>query len=536
MKPLIIILLVLLFSISTSAQKVWPSSLILVPEKTNFEETSTYADVMKFLNDISLHSKEVVVTSMGKSHEGKDIPLAVLSREKHITPERANETNKLIVYIQGNIHAGEVEGKEVLMMFMRDILLGDKNYLLDNMVLLFAPIYNTDSNDKIDIGTRPSQENSPLKAGIRVNSQGLDLNRDGIKIEANETKALFNTVINRWDPQLFVDLHTTNGTWHAYSLTWAPSYAYAGEHGTSEYTVNTMLASITKNVFDKYGLRFGPYGNYSLRDGWPIKNFYTYNHHPRYLINQFGLRNRMAILSEAFAHERFYQRIHATYVFVDEILHFAHANGNTIKSINQQAEHNAIENVVKNAGKAKKGIRYRMISKEKINDFITYDYIATKDSTDKITYFRSGNIVTLKDVNYFGQFEATLESTIPQGYIIPAAFSDIAEHLMRMGVHVEKLTQAIHVKGEQFVVSSITQATNVFEGHHMTTVEGQYKSATKKFNKGDYRIRMDQPLTNLIFYTLEPQSDDGFVTWNFFDTYLRDKKNKSIYPIFKYYP
>jgi murein tripeptide amidase MpaA len=90
--------------------------------------------------------------------------------------------------VQGNIHAGEVEGKEVTMMLMRDILLGKKSYLLDNQVILIVPIYNTDGNDKMAKGLRPTQENSPLETGERENGQGLDLNRDAIKMEAPETQ------------------------------------------------------------------------------------------------------------------------------------------------------------------------------------------------------------------------------------------------------------------------------------------------------------------------------------------------------------
>lgn len=210
------------------AQQQWPDDLILTPEKSEFVKTSTYAEVMSFLNAIKSKSSNIQVISMGKSLEGKDIPVAVLSNPPIKSAEEASLSGKPVIYIQGNIHAGEVEGKEAVMMLMRDILLGNKKYLLDNQIILFAPIYNTDSNDKMEKGRRPSQEDSPLEVGIRENSQGLDLNRDGIKMEANETNGLFQNIINVWDPQVFVDIHTTNGTWHAWNLTWAPSYHYAG--------------------------------------------------------------------------------------------------------------------------------------------------------------------------------------------------------------------------------------------------------------------------------------------------------------------
>ena len=187
---------------------------------------------------------------------------------------------------------------------------------------------------------------------------------------------MIQNIVTAWDPQMTVDLHTTNGTWHAYSLTWAPGYLYAGQPGPYEYTNGTILPYITQQVKEKNDLYFGPYGDYNTREAWPPKAFYTYNHHPRYIINQFGLRNRMSILSEAFAHERFYQRINTTYTFVNEILDYCNKNAATIIRINKEAENAAIKNVIDNAGKIQKGVRYKMVPTAKpLNHFKTYDYV-----------------------------------------------------------------------------------------------------------------------------------------------------------------
>lgn len=528
----------LVLSISAHAQQQWPESLILTPEKTDFVKTSTYAEVMQFISAITPMAPNAHVISMGRSPEGKDIPVVILASSKITTPAEAVATGKPVIYVQGNIHAGEVEGKEAVMMLMRDILLGNKKHLLDNQIILFAPIYNTDSNDKMEKGRRPSQEDSPLEIGIRENSQGLDLNRDGVKMETPETQGLITNIVTKWDPQMFVDLHTTNGTWHAYSLTWAPSYHYAGEVGPYDFVNNRMLKDITKTVNQKYGLFFGPYGDYDLREGWPLKNFYTYNHHPRYLVNQFGLRNRMAILSEAFSHERFYQRIYSTYAFVTEILEYTNSHAKEIVSINKKAEEDAIRNVKENAGKVKKGVRYKMVSNETLNDFRTYDYVSTKGADGKLTYKRAGNVVTYDSVKYHGTFQAEVESTLPRGYIIPAEFSSIAEHLRRHGVRVDRLSKAGSYKGEAFEVTELKKSQRKFEGHFMATLSGEFKQQTRKAKKGDYVVDLAQPLANFVFYLLEPQSDDGLVNWNFFDSYIEKQKadNKTVvYPVFKYY-
>lgn len=525
--------------LTARSQQVWSDDLIITPEKSNFEKTSTYADVMNFINAIKNKSPYIQVSSIGKSPMGKEIPLVILANPAISTPEQAKASGKMITYVQGNIHAGEVEGKEVVMMLMRDILLGKRADLLNNQVILFVPIYNTDSNDKMAKGLRPSQENSPLETGERENSQGLDLNRDGIKMEAPETQGLIQHVINEWDPQMSVDLHTTNGTWHGYSLTWAPSYLYAGEPGTYHYTNDVMLPAITNRVKEKYGLFFGPFGDFSAREGWPLKNFYTYNHHPRYIVNQFGLRNRMAILSESFAHERFYQRIYSTYSFVTEILDYCSHHGKDIMRINQEAETAAIKNVLENAGRIKKGVRFKMVpAAKKLNGFRAYEYTSfTKPDGGKILV-KNGNITTYDSVNYYGAFKDTVQSTVPRGYIIPASQQAIVDLLKKQGAKVEQLEQPVKISGESFMVEKLTRSTRKFEGHNMASAEGHTEMAVKTFAKGDYKVDLAQPLANLIFYILEPQSDDGLLTWNFFDTYLDESgvNTKPVeFPVFKYY-
>jgi hypothetical protein len=540
MKKILFPCLLLLASLVHSQQRTaWPEALMLTPERSNFEKTSTYDDVMQFLQRIQPMSPLMHLTTLGKSPMGKDIPLVILSKDRIQTAAQAKASGKMVTYVQGNIHGGEVEGKEVVMMLMRDILLGNARHLLDSQIILFVPIYNSDGNDKMAKGLRPTQENSPLETGERENGQGLDLNRDGIKMEAPETQALMQQVINQWDPQMSVDLHTTNGTWHAYSLTWAPSYQYAGEPGPYHFTNDVMLPAITKKAKDKYGLFIGPYGDYNLREGWPVKNFYTYNHHPRYLINQFGLRNRMAILSEAFAHERFYQRINSTYAFTKEILEYCNSHATEIKKINREAEQAAIRQVLTQSGKMKKGVRFKMVpAKQKLNHFRTYDYNAFTKADGSISYVKTGRIVKYDSVNYYGEFKDTVQATLPRGYIIPASMSLLAEHLKRQGANVQILEKDEQYSGETFTIDKFTRATRKFEGHFMASAEGRFAPAVRSFHKGDYRIDLAQPLANLIFYMLEAQSDDGLLVWNFLDNYLEAQQVNSKpveYPIFKYF-
>ncbi len=535
----LLICIFLLTGLHLGAQE-WDKKLLTTPELSVYRKTSSYADVMAFIDAVKEGSSNVTQLSLGTSLEGKDIPVLVLAEPRINTPEEAKASGKPVIYVQGNIHSGEVEGKEVVQILMREILHGDKKYLLENQIIMFVPIYNTDSNDKMEAGRRPSQEDSPREVGIRANSQGWDLNRDGIKMEAVETQGLIKNIIVPWDPTLFVDLHTTNGTWHGYSLTWAPSYHYAGEKAPYDFTWNRILPAVTQKVKDDYGVHLGPYGYYFTRqEGWPIKSISTYNHHPRYLVNQFGLRNRMAILSEAFAHERFYQRINSTYAFVREILEFTNKNGKEMMAINAKAEADAINFVKEQGGKASKGVRFKKVPQEKpIDKYRTYNYTSYTNEKGQTSYVRKPEIVELDNIIDYSAFEATKSAIVPKGYIIPAEFANIAEHLRNHGVTVTELKKTVRVKGETYKATGLTKARRRFEKHFMATIEGGFEADSRKFKKGDFMVDLAQPLANLIFYMLEAESDDGLVTWNFFDTYFEGKglgENTVEYPIYKYF-
>ena len=193
------------------------------------------------------------------------------------------------------------------------------------------------------------------------------------------------------------------------------------------------VPQVTQQVAEKDDVHLGPYGYFfTRREGWPIKSIYTYNHHPRYLVNQFGLRNRMAILSEAFAHEKLYQRMNSTYAFVREILEHTHQNGKEMMRINAEAEQAAINLVKEKGGKVTKGIQFEMVAlDEPIEKYRIYNHMTTTNEKGQKTIIRKPEIIDLKNITNYSAFKATTEAVLPKGYLIPAKFKDIVEHLKR---------------------------------------------------------------------------------------------------------
>ena len=509
-------------------------AMMTAAELSNFERTSTFAEVLSVVDALQASSallhRETLVTSL----EGKNVPLLVLADPPVRTPEEARASGKLVVYIQGNIHGGEVEGKEASLIAMREILHGDKQHLLENQIVLFLPVYNSDGNDQMSDDSRDSQEMSPLLAGQRT-AHGYDLNRDGMIIDTLETAALYANLIQRWDPDLLVDLHTTNGTWHGYSLTYAPAYHTAGDAAPSDYTSDVMLPAIRQSIKEKFNLDFNWYGGFDYRD-WPPTELRTYHHAPRYLTNNMGLRNRMAILSETFAHDRFYKRVHAANAFVNEILEYANTHAGEIREINRQADARVVEKIANNAGSYQNGVQFEMVALEEPLDLLSYKYIPYTADDGSQKFVRSSEIVEIKGVQNFNAFKAIKSATVPVAYVFPAELEALAGKLDQHGIQVSTLEQDQEFDGESFKVTEIEKQNFVQNNHRNSRLVGAFEPESKDFSAGDYYVAMDNRLANLIFYLLEPEADDGLAYWNMFDDYLErglENANSVDYPVFK---
>jgi len=173
-----------------------------------------------------------------------------------------------------------------------------------------------------------------------------------------------------------------------------------------------------------------------------------------------------------------------------------------------------------------------------IRNFRTYDYIPFKKEDGTKSIVKTGRITHIDKVNYYADFKDTVNALLPRGYIIPAALDSIVQQLKLMGAKVEQLERKTEFKGEEFIIEKFSKANRKFEGHQMASAEGKFVAKTFTAEKGDYMVDLAQPLANLIFYALEPQSDDGLLTWNFFDHYLNTKgvtTQPVAYPVFKFF-
>ena len=505
-----------------------------VPEKTDYRDTSKYADVMAFLDAIDKASDRVHLTTMGTTNEQRAIPLAVIGAPG-ASPQAVAGTGKLRVYIQGNIHGGEVEGKESAQMLLRDLAAGRHDDWLQSMVFLIAPIYNADGNERFALNNRGPQYGPMGGQGQRPNAQGLDLNRDHMKLDSPEARAVAKLMTD-YNPHVALDLHTTNGTRHAYHLTYSPPLHPGTDPGIVDLLRKQWFPFVTKAVRDKYGWEYSYYGNVgggrgggrrgagaAPADAAPAaaeRRWETFDHRPRFNNNYIGLRNRFALLSEAFAYLTFQDRILATNRFIEESLTFARANADRIRKATEAADR------VRLVGE-------RLPLRAEMQNTGTVEVLMGEVSEEKHPV--DGHIMNLrKDVKTpetmldYLTFKGLEPERVPSAYFVPASLTQALDRLKVHGVVMTPLKSATKVPVEEFRIDSSVAAATAFQNHNERTLTGAWVPAERELPAGTLKVELTQPLGRLAFYLIEPRADDGLVDWNLLDEALKDAK---VYPI-----
>lgn len=499
-----------------SVQAQGTADLRTAPERTEYRETTRYADVVAFMASAAMASPVIALDTMGYTFEGRALPMAIVSRGlSNTSAEAVRASGKTIVYLQGNIHAGEVEGKESLLMLLRDFAYGRNLQLLDSLVLLVVPIFNADGNERVTLTNRGTQHGPIGGMGTRANAQGLNINRDHTKLDTPEARSMA-LLMTHYDPHLGVDLHTTNGTRHAYYLTYSPPL-----HPNTHPAIITLLREdwlpwLTQTLKQKYDWDYYYYGN--VQGQGDARGWYTFDHTPRFNNNYIGLRNRFAILSEAYSYATFADRIRATSRFVDEILQYAYRNATLIRRATEQADRASVVG-------QQLALRATYERSPQPVEILMGAVTEERNPYSGATILRRADVRTPQQMYEYGTFRATETDVAPARYVITERIPAVLSNLEGHGVRYEVTSAAMTLQAETFRVDSTRIATNESEGHRARTVFGSWQSAgAVTVPAGAIVVSMNQPLARLIFTLLEPRSDDGLVTWNYFDRWIEGNR------------
>lgn len=489
-------------SVAAFQASAWPKTQA---ELSGYAKTSSYPEVMRFLYDLEARNPPFRRTSLATSTGGKDIPLLIVHANPNITPAQARLQRKPVVYIQANIHAGEVEGKEAVLALLRDWTNNPKAELLRNLVLVVVPIYNTDGNDNWGPNktNRPHQD-GPDPVGRRENGQGLDLNRDCMKAATPEMQGVLSNVYNVWDPDVIMDLHTTNGTRHGYVMTYSPGLNPTCDKDVMSYTRDNLLMRIRKRMDRERGWKFFDYGNAETRNGKQV--YASFGAEPRYVTNYASIRNRIGILTEAASFQPFQLRIETTYVFVKTILDELNRDRRKVVDLIQRANQRWME-IASSKPMPQLAVRYELESRGQEEVLLEINRKPEEiDPMKAPTEFRKVRMPILD------RFKGSRFVTAPRGYLVLNRETRVLELLQRHGI-----TSRPNPRGgwESIAPETIEVARNAFQGVRMVTLTVKPAGLFRGDQSGgEYTyFPLGQPLGLLAFHLLEPESPDGVVAW-----------------------
>jgi len=522
----------------------WPEKFLTIPEKTDFVRTADNREVLEFIDVLRWNSDKVQVMTVYISPLRNVCPAVVLANPRITRPDEAAKSGKTVIFLQGNIHPYEPEGKEALLMLAREILFGRMAKLLDDLIIIICPNFNVDGNDTLSLS-----EGTPHFVGSGENSQGLNLNRDAVRVDTVEIGGLYRTIFNRWDPTLIFDAHMMGWVQHGYANGYMHCTVPAAAPGPRDYVFDKLFPAVRNAVRVNFGLEIFTHGGTDRK--WPPTVWgpgeAIWSTEAKFVANAYGLRNRMSILAETPGHESFERRIYAHFALIGEVLRYAAAHGPEMRDVCRRADEDVVEAVKTKAesGQLRNWLAGKYESLGKI-DILMYKergwpgLIPGTSVIQRMPESRRGAPEVVKGVEFMTKVVGTASAAMPRGYLIPAEYDFIAEKLRTHNVKVEVLAEPVKVSGEEFVIDKIERGHGGdYSVTNMVKLSGGFApSPVKEFPAGTFRIDLAQPMANLTFYLLEPQAADGFVGSGVFDAVFKDLGADSrsiVYPVFKYY-
>jgi hypothetical protein len=500
-----------------------PPEWLTGAEASGYRSTFSHAETLAFLERVAAASPMVDVTTFGRSAQGRDLPLVIVSSDGLFTPEEARASGRPIVLIQSCIHPGEVDGKSASLAMLRDLALGRPGLLDDAGVVLFAPIYNADGHERVSPYNRANQNGPVDGMGFRTTTAGLDLNRDHVKLDSVEAQALARLVTS-WRPHLHVDNHVTDGSRHHWILTWshaeapqlaAPLDAWLDEH----------FPRVTGRLAER-GHANGPYASLLDRTD-PTQGINSSVAGPRYSTGYFTLRNRISILVEMYAYAPFEERVHANRAFLEELLAEIAASGADLVAAVKAAEDRTVAAGAPDADPSHVVLNWRTIDS---GDTVAFPVCRHEMSPSVVTgrdllTYRCADDDPIPQVPWWHRPEAAATRDRPRGYFVLPGYTAVADRVRAHGLRIETVAVPVELEVETFRVAAPQLADSSYQGRvGIRDMELTVGHETVTIPEGTLWIPADQPDFELAVQLLEPDAPDSLLRWGFLHTVFERKE------------
>lgn len=478
--------------------------------------TATYDETIAFYKNLSAEYEQARFIEAGSTDVGKPLHLLILSKDGLFTAEEARKAGKQILFINNGIHPGEPEGIDASMMLTRDLL--KRNALPSNLVICVIPVYNV--GGMLNRGVTRANQNGPDQYGFRGNARNFDLNRDFIKTDSRNSYS-FQKIFNEWDPDVFMDTHTSNGADYQYVMTLIETQIDK-LHPDLMGSIQGLTADLYERM-EKVGYGMVPY--VSFRRGTPESGIVSFMESARYSTGYASLKHTMGYMPETHMWKPYWQRVRSTYHLLEGLVESVGERAPEIAQIRSDLKQKVKTQVEFPLNYVVDTTRYETI------DFHGYESGEKASDVSGLPrqYYDRSKPFT-RPVRYYNRYVPTLTVRKPMAYIIPQGWEDVIDLLKLNGVQMHRLKKDQQIELEMYYLTSFNTLSAPFEGHYVhSNVQVQPAVQTIACYEGDYVVIMDQEQNRYIVETLEPQSLESFFNWNFFDSVLAQKEGFSPY-------
>jgi len=483
-------------------------------EQTGLAETPRYDQTMAWLRELVEASPRLHWTTIGASAQGRAIRMIIADADGAASPGELDRARKPVLLAHAGIHSGEIDGKDAGLMLLRDMTVrGKRDELLEACTLLFIPILSPDGHERFSAYSRINQR-GPAEMGWRTNARNLNLNRDFAKLETRELQAVVE-VIEAWQPDLYVDLHVTNGADYQYDIT----YGWNGEHAWSPAIAGWLNESFRPAVdagLREWGHLPGPLvftmNGRDMSAGMP-----EWTASPRYSNGWGDARHLPTILVENHSLKPYRQRVLGTYVFLAAAMQVL---GERFEALREAvaSDRNPAPQRVTLAWQPEPEDQRQEVEFAGVRSEL---HLSAVSGAPTVRWTGQPETMRIPLVE-FTRPQVTVKR--PPAYFIPAQWSGIAAKLSEQGVAVDSLEHARTVAVERYRLSEaeLDAGNTPFEGRaRYTAGEPETETVEVELPPGSFRVDTDQPLGTLAVLLLEPQSPDSYFQWGYLDEILQ---------------
>ncbi len=492
-----------------------PNDLLTRSETSEYRETGVYAESVEFARKLENQSRWVRVQTIGKTPQGRDMILIVVSKDGAFTPEAARKTGKAVVFIQNGIHSGEIAGKDASSMLLRDIVI-NKRFAswLDHTILLVLPVFNIDGHEKRSPYNRMNQ-NGPAEMGWRTTAQRINLNRDYLKADAPEMRAFIKTY-TAWLPELLIDNHVTDGADYQYDMTLGvPTeqeiWPTVGEWSRRFLTDVMVALERDGHVVARYA---EPVDYADIRKGLEAGGA-----PPRFSTGYAAAQNRASILVETHSLKRYKTRVWAHYDLMRRAIEFVARDAKGLHDACLEADRAV-------AGLAGKKL-FVAGEPSKDGDPFVYRGLFARLVKSNVTggdypvYTADPQNVRLP---LYQKLMPTLETIMPAAYAVPREWTAVLELLALHGVRTETLKTDRRATIETTRFQDVKWAERPYESRHRVAFKTTIERESAALPKGIVMVPMNQRAARIAVHILEPEAPDSAVRWGLFDTIFEQKE------------